>query len=351
MAFPLVGAATSYVKANWLNAFIGSSIGTGIVWLYDRVFGDKDKQIDKKVENLISNVENTPAPPVVGNTPSLISVLSEQNKIFAIQTEVLTSLVYAVKVLGVNNLASNSDTAGFVAPLLQKISDKDKSKEGFKPNISTGDTLVKDIAPDLTKPNSIPSVDNSTLASIASAVNKLGEAQLANNELVSAMNAMAINNSQRIANAITSGKMTAEVKNNVKVQNDVVIRRLEAELSVNKPVEVALPAEVLAYNKSMLEQKTKEVENSTKTYEIYKEQDTYQKTAQNIADLDGKIITNASPRAVALQYQATRAKTATDVNSFELEDTDIDTLFGNLPDITKIFDITLPSDIDREFSN
>lgn len=351
MAVPLVGAATAYVKANWLNAFIGSSIGTGLVWLYDRVFGDKDKQIDKKVENLVSNVENTPPPPTVGNTPSLISVLSEQNKIFAVQTELLTSLVYAVKVLGVNNLASNPDTAGFVAPLLQKIGDKDKNKEGFKPNISAGDTVVKDVPQDLTKPDVKPSVDNVALRSIASAVDNLGKAQLANNELISAMNATAINNSQRVANAITSGKMTAEVKNNVKVQNDVVIRRLEAELSVNKPVEVSLPAEVMAYNKSMLEQKTKEVENSTKTYEIYKEQDTYQKTAQNIADLDGKTITNATPRDVALQYQATRARTATDVNSFELDDTDIDTLFGNLPDITKIFNFTLPSEIDKEFSS
>lgn len=350
MAIPLIGALGSYSANSILQGLLGSA---AFVYFINMFKSEKTK------EQL--NFDNIPAPKVE-QTPSvsLVSLMSERNQLLYSQNLLLSSLIDVVKanslatalsMVGSNNMTDSALSSIAKAFNGDKSKDKEENKAGFKPNLSTGESVVKDSAPDLSKQNASPSVDNVALKSIASAVDSLGKAQLANNELISAMTATAVNNSQRVANAITSGKMTAEVKNNVKVQNDVIIKRLEAELSVNKPVEVALPAEVLAHNKAMLEQKTKEVENSTKTYEIYKEQDTYQKTAQNIADLDGKTITNASPRAVALQYQATRARTATDVNSFELDDTDIDTLFGNLPDITKIFNITLPSEIDKEFSS
>ncbi|MGB2552555.1 hypothetical protein ACPF04_05185 [Campylobacter sp. MOP51] len=350
MAVPLVGVLSSQSVSSILQGLLGSA---AFVYLINMFKSEKTKEQFDFDKIPAPKIEQTPS-------VSLVSLMSERNQLLYSQNLLLSSLIDVIKA---NSLATTlsmvgnnsfSDTAlKSLSNAFNNVSDKakDENKEGFKPNISAGDTVVKDVPQDLAKPDIKPSVDNVALRSIASAVDNLGKAQLANNELISAMNATAINNSQRVANAITSGKMTAEVKNNVKVQNDVVIRRLEAELSVNKPVEVSLPAEVMAYNKSMLEQKIKEVENSTKTYEIYKEQDTYQKTAQNIADLDGKTITNATPRDVALQYQATRARTATDVNSFELDDTDIDTLFGNLPDITKIFNFTLPSEIDKEFSN
>lgn len=343
-----------------LSSFIGNAVRSGasslittvlapaLISLYNGLFGEKKKELDKKIDKINNeNNQNQPdSPSGSANKANLLSLISAQNEIMALQIQVLNSLASAISLGSLGKVLDSPELlSGFLSALsADKANDKEAKKAKNPAQRAVQET-------DTTTEQTPAKTSESELATIAAAIAKLNESQLANNELTSAMIANSTNNAQRLAGAITSGKLKAEVKNNVKVANEVVIRRLEAELAVNKPVEVVMPAEILAHNKSMLEQKTKEVENSTKTLEIYKEQDTFAKTAQNITDLDGNSIINVAPRELVLQYQATRARTATDENTFELSDSDIDSVLPNLPDISKIFDFKLPHQIDKEYLN
>lgn len=349
MAIPaILSPVIGYVAKNKAQALIGSSIGAAIVALFDKIFGEKKKELDKKIDKINNeNNQNEPNQPQnPANKANLLSLISAQNEIMALQIQVLNSLASAISLGSLGKVLDSPELLNsfIFAMSADKANDKEAKKAKNPSQRAVQET-------DTTTEQTLAKTSESELATIAAAIAKLNESQLANNELTSAMIANSTNNAQRLAGAITSGKLKAEVKNNVKVANEVIIRRLEAELAVNKPVEVVMPAEILAHNKSMLEQKTKEVENSTKTLEIYKEQDTFAKTAQNITDLDGNSIINVAPRELALQYQATRARTATDENTFELSDSDIDSVLPNLPDISKIFDFKLPHQIDKEYLN
>ncbi|QKG28772.1 hypothetical protein [Campylobacter sp. RM16187] len=90
-------------------------------------------------------------------------------------------------------------------------------------------------------------------------------------------------------------------------------------------------------------------ENGKGLLDIEKDRHDYEKKPQTIKDLDGQDVANLSPRDAQTVKNITQAKTATDTNNFELDGSDIDDLFGNLPDITELFKFPLPGEIDREF--
>jgi|GEM_PF-634223 len=123
----------------------------------------------------------------------------------------------------------------------------------------------------------------------------------------------------------------------VKLNADVKVRNtLDASLSIDRPVEISLPASY-AENQKILS------ENSTKTLEIYKEKADYDKTSVVIKDLDGNTIANASPREINLSRQAAQARTYTDENNFELDNDALDLFDLPMPNFKDLFDTELPS--------
>lgn len=115
------------------------------------------------------------------------------------------------------------------------------------------------------------------------------------------------------------------VNPSIKLKPNVV-----STLQIDKPVPLEFPAEILKYNE-LISQKVTDVA------EVISEKAEYEKTATAIRDLNGEVVTTATPRDIALSYQATRAKTATDENDFELSDNDVNLLFPDFPDIRDIF--------------
>ena len=59
---------------------------------------------------------------------------------------------------------------------------------------------------------------------------------------------------------------------------------------------------------------------------------------------------NISPREAQAVNNATQAKKNTDINNFELLDSDIDDLFGDLPDITGLFNVPHSSSVDLQYT-
>lgn len=92
-------------------------------------------------------------------------------------------------------------------------------------------------------------------------------------------------------------------------------------------------------------------ENGKGLLDIEKDRHSYEKTPQAIKDLDGETVANLSPRDAQTANNATQAKKNTDINNFELLDSDIEDLFGDLPDITGLFDIELPGETLRKLIN
>jgi len=76
-----------------------------------------------------------------------------------------------------------------------------------------------------------------------------------------------VSNSKEYSQAMRDGLADVKLQANVDVKN-----RLNASLSVDRPIEITLPASY-AENQKILS------ENSTKTLEIYKEKAEYDKTA------------------------------------------------------------------------
>lgn len=91
-------------------------------------------------------------------------------------------------------------------------------------------------------------------------------------------------------------------------------------------------------------------ENGGKLAEIETERHEYEKTPQAIKDLDGETVANLSPRDAQTANNATQAKTATDTNNFELLESDIEDLFGDLPDITGLFNVPYSSSVDSQYT-
>lgn len=91
-------------------------------------------------------------------------------------------------------------------------------------------------------------------------------------------------------------------------------------------------------------------ENGKGMLDIEKDRHTFEKTAQSIKDLDGQVVANLSPREAQAVNNATQAKKNTDINNFELLDSDIEDLFGDLPDITGLFNVPYSSSVGLEYT-
>ena len=91
-------------------------------------------------------------------------------------------------------------------------------------------------------------------------------------------------------------------------------------------------------------------ENGKGMLDIEKDRHAYEKTPQSIKDLDGQAVANLSPRDAQTANNATQAKKNTDINNFELLDSDIEDLFGDLPDITGLFNVPHSSSVDLQYT-
>lgn len=138
-------------------------------------------------------------------------------------------------------------------------------------------------------------------------------------------------NSKGYSQAIKEGLAGVKLDAKVDVKN-----RVDASLSLDRPVEISLPASYTENQKILSE-------NSTKTLEIYKEKAEYDKTSVAIKDLDGNTIAKASPREIALSRQAVQARTYTDENNFELDNEALDLFDLPMPNFKDLFDTELPS--------
>ena len=85
--------------------------------------------------------------------------------------------------------------------------------------------------------------------------------------------------------------------------------------------------------------------------DIEKERHDYEKKPQAIKDLDGQVVASLSPREAQTASNATQAKKNTDTNNFELDGDDILGLFDDLPDVSGLFNIELPSETLRKLMN
>lgn len=100
-----------------------------------------------------------------------------------------------------------------------------------------------------------------------------------------------------------------------------------------------------------LNQNLAKISDSSKgRFDIEKERHTYEKTPQSIKDLDGEMVANLSPRDAQTANNATQAKKNTDINNFELLESDIEDLFGDLPDITGLFNVPYSSSVGLEYT-
>ena len=138
-------------------------------------------------------------------------------------------------------------------------------------------------------------------------------------------------NSKGYSQAIKEGLAGVKLDAKVDVKN-----RVDASLSLDRPIEISLPASYTENQKILSE-------NSTKTLEIYKEKAEYDKTSVAIKDLDGNTIAKASPREIALSRQAVQARTYTDENNFELDNEALDLFDLPMPNFKDLFDTELPS--------
>ena len=162
---------------------------------------------------------------------------------------------------------------------------------------------------------------------ISKYISTIGENQKVYNQNLEKL----VTNSKGYSQAIKEGLAGVKLDAKVDVKN-----RVDASLSLDRPVEISLPASY-AENQKILS------ENSTKTLEIYKEKAEYDKTSVAIKDLDGNTIAKASPREIALSRQAVQARTYTDENNFELDNEALDLFDLPMPNFKDLFDTELPS--------
>lgn len=169
---------------------------------------------------------------------------------------------------------------------------------------------------------------------ISKYISTIGENQKIYNQnliKVAENSAKLVDSTKGYSQAMREGLSGVKLNADVKVKNT-----LDASLSIDRPVEISLPASY-AENQKILS------ENSTKTLEIYKEKADYDKTSVAIKDLDGNTIANASPREINLSRQAAQARTYTDENNFELDNDALDLFDLPMPNFKDLFDTELPS--------
>ena len=138
-------------------------------------------------------------------------------------------------------------------------------------------------------------------------------------------------NARKISGAISS--LSTSLKSSIGKISDNL-----KEVSKNNGANISLAIGSLNQNLAKIS------DSSKGRFDIEKERHTYEKTPQNIKDLDGETVANLSPRDAQTANNATQAKKNTDINNFELLESDIEDLFGDLPDPTDLFKFELPGE-------
>ena len=220
----------------------------------------------------------------------------------------------------------------------------DDDKKGSDPrafgeirsNLGTGvspafEQAVHTDKPKIENPNEptpeTPSPDNG--GSGGSLIGELSKQNKILQNLVSKMGSSS--NARKISSAISF--LSSSLKSSIDKVSDGL-----KEVSKNNGANISLAI-------GSLNQNLAKISDSNKgRFDIEKERHTYEKTPQNIKDLDGETVAKMSPRDAQTVKDITQAKTATDTNNFELSEGDIEDLFGDLPDPTDLFKFELPGE-------
>ena len=139
------------------------------------------------------------------------------------------------------------------------------------------------------------------------------------------------NNARKISGAISS--LSSSLKSSIDRVSDGL-----KDVSKNNGANISLAIGSLNQNLAKIS------DSSKGRFDIEKERHTYEKTPQSIKDLDGETVAKMSPRDAQTANNATQAKKNTDINNFELLESDIEDLFGDLPDPTDLFKFELPGE-------
>lgn len=339
MAVPVLAPLVGGVVREGLKRYIAPAVANGIGYVVRRAFNGEGRNIiaPPRIE----------MPPPVNNAGyaggGLLSRLDKQN-------ELLEHLIRNYQLSNLLKIASDEQLGEIAVQAIgQEVVDPNKKGVPAPAVKDKFEQLLDALNENLKKSNEIIEEQSKTIKEIKDSKLKeidelrgIGQKKIDFDPITKSINELksiglnaTVENKLKIANEVNIKKL--------EVSNEVVVKKLNAELDITKPVDIKFPEKVVEYQDKMLEQKIKEVE-------ILDERAKFDKTPLSIKDLDGQAVASASPREMAAQYHAVKAKNATDEKNFELSDGDIDDLFGGLPDITGIFKFKLPGDIDKEFS-
>ena len=287
--------------------------------------GSSTGSVDKKQDNVSSL--------------NLLNILDKQNSI--LQNMALNLAVQNLKdsdisdgsvenlnrePLTIKGRVINDGKGHWLDPITQKLYDPITGSRLSENGLSSSNSFSGAVSADVNFKEVLKSQANIN-SEISKYISTLGENQKVYNQNLEKL----VTNSKEYSKAMKDGLAGVKLDAKVDVKN-----RVDASLSLDRPVEISLPASY-AENQKILS------ENSTKTLEIYKEKAEYDKTSVAIKDLDGNTIAKASPREIALSRQAVQARTYTDENNFELDNEALDLFDLPMPNFKDLFDTELPS--------
>lgn len=287
--------------------------------------GSSTGSVDKKQDNVSSL--------------NLLNILDKQNSILqkmALNLAIQNLKDNDISVGSVENInrepltikgrVVNDGKGHWLDPITQKLYDPITGSRLSENGLSSSNSFSGAVSADVNFKEVLKSQANIN-SEISKYISTLGENQKVYNQNLEKL----VTNSKEYSKAIKDGLTGVKLDAKVDVKN-----RVDASLSLDRPVEISLPASY-AENQKILS------ENSTKTLEIYKEKAEYDKTSVAIKDLDGNTIAKASPREIALSRQAVQARTYTDENNFELDNEALDLFDLPMPNFKDLFDTELPS--------
>ena len=304
--------------------------------------------VDNKTEVPVSPANNNNQP--INQPLTLLGVLNHQNSILQVLSLNLAVLgIVKSKTFESQSISKKENLNNQPLEIRGRVVSDAKTGYLFDPKTRklydpiTGDRIFDSTSSSIENNGAVSSDVNfkevlKSQASINSEISKyistIGENQKIYNQnliKVAENSAKLVDSTKGYSQAMRDGLSGVKLNADVKVRNT-----LDASLSIDRPVEISLPASY-AENQKILS------ENSTKTLEIYKEKAEYDKTSVAIKDLDGNTIAKASPREIALSRQAVQARTYTDENNFELDNEALDLFDLPMPNFKDLFDTELPS--------
>ena len=339
MAVPILAPIVGGVVREGVKRYIAPAVVEGVGYVVRRAFSGESRNIiaPPKIE--------MPAP--INNAAymggGLLSRLDKQNELLdqLIRNYQLSNLLRIASDEQLGEIAANAVGQGVVDPTKKDapapaVKDKfEQLLDALNENLKKSNEIIEEQSKTIKEIKETKLKEIEELKGIGQKEIKFDPITKSINELKNIGLTAKVENNLKVANEVNIKKL--------EVANEVVIKKLNAELDITKPVDIKLPEKTMTYQDKMLEQKTKEVA-------IIDERAKFDKTPLIIHDLDGQAVVSASPREMAAQYHAVKAKNATDEKNFELSDGDIDDLLPPLPDIGSILNFSLPGSIDQGFS-